>query len=94
MVRIARPTSQAIWHRGRSHRRPNRSWSPNRRHFASPDRILKHADFSHRRPTSQDLRRDFSGIFLLFQVRLMGFRIASEKILLKNFASLAICERS
>ena len=35
VVRIARPTSLAIWHRGRSHRRPNRSGSPNRRHFAS-----------------------------------------------------------
>ena len=37
VVRIARPTSLAIWHRRRSHRRPNRSGSPNRRHFASLD---------------------------------------------------------
>ena len=37
VARIARPTSLAIWHRGRSHRRPNRSGSPNRRHFASLD---------------------------------------------------------
>ena len=35
MVRIARPTNLlAIWHCGRSHRRPNRSRSPNQRHFA------------------------------------------------------------
>ena len=54
VVRIARPTSLAIWHRGCSHRRPNRSWSPNRRHFASLD-LKKHPDLSHRRPTSQAL---------------------------------------
>ena len=59
VVRIARPTSLAIWHRGCSHRRPNRSGSPNRRHFASLD-LKKHPDFSHRRPTSQDFRRRFS----------------------------------
>ena len=58
MVRIARPTSLAIWHRGCSHRRPNRSGSPNRRHFASLD-LKKHPDVSHRRPTSQDFRRRF-----------------------------------
>ena len=58
VVRIARPTSLAIWHRGRSHRRPNRSGSPNRRHFASLD-LQKHANFSHRRPTSQDFCRRF-----------------------------------
>ena len=58
VVRIARPTSLAIWHRGCSHRRPNRSGSPNRRHFASLD-LKKHPDFSHRRPTSQDFRRLF-----------------------------------
>ena len=34
---MAWSTSLAIWHRGRSHRRPNRSESPNRRHFASLD---------------------------------------------------------
>ena len=39
MARIARPTSLIFWHRGRSHRRPNRSGSPNRRHFASLDLI-------------------------------------------------------
>ena len=38
VVRIARPASLAFWHRGHSHRRPNRSGSPNRRHFASLDR--------------------------------------------------------
>ena len=37
VVRLARPTSLAIWGRGRSHRRPNRSESLNRRHFASLD---------------------------------------------------------
>ena len=58
VVRIARPTSLAIWHRGCSHRRPNRSGSPNRSHFASLD-LKKPSDFSHRRPTSQDFRRHF-----------------------------------
>ena len=41
VVRIARPELLSIWHRGRSHRRPNRSGSPNRRHFASLD-LKKH----------------------------------------------------
>ena len=44
VFRIARPTSLAIWHRGYSHRRPNRSGSPNRRHFASLD-LKEHLDF-------------------------------------------------
>ena len=44
MVRIARPTSLAIWHRGCSHRRPNRNGSPNRRHFASLN-LKKQPDF-------------------------------------------------
>ena len=61
MVRIARPESLAIWHRGRSHR-PNRSGTPNRRHFASLD-LKKHPDFLHRRPTSQDFRGFFSWHF-------------------------------
>ena len=34
-----------IWHRGRSHRRPNRSGSPNRRRFASLN-LKTHPDFS------------------------------------------------
>ena len=37
VARIARPVSLAIWHRGCSHRKPNRSESPNRKHFASLD---------------------------------------------------------
>ena len=87
VVRIARPESLAIWHRGRSHRRPNRSGSPNRRHFASLG-LKKHPDFSHRRPTSQDFRwLFFSRNFLWFQIKRMCFRIASEK---KLFASLVI----
>ena len=77
VVRIARLASLAIWHRGRSHRRPNRSGSPNRRHFASLD-LNKHPDFSHRRPASQDFRRLF---FLAFS---WDFR-SSECV----FASLA-----
>ena len=63
VVRIARPTSLTIWHRGRSHRRPNRSGSPNRRHFASLD-LKKDPDFSHRKLTSQDFRRFFFWHFL------------------------------
>ena len=72
VVRIARPTSLAIWHRGRSHRRPNRNESPNRRHFASLD-LKKHADFSHRRPTSQNFRRDSSAIFVAISEQANGF---------------------
>ena len=90
VVRIARPASLAIWHRRRSHRRPNRSESPNRRPFASLD-LKKHADFSHRRPTSQDFRREFSAISLCFQIKLMGFRIASEK-LFRIASDLGVCD--
>ena len=46
-----------------SHRRQNRNGSSNHRHVALLD-LKEHADFSHRRPTSQDFCRDFSGIFL------------------------------
>ena len=48
VVRIARPTTLAISHRGCSHRRPDRNGSPNHRHFASLD-LKINADFSHRR---------------------------------------------
>ena len=44
------------------HRRPNRSGSPNRRHFDDRS-ILQNADFSHRRPTSQDFCRRFFWCF-------------------------------
>ena len=84
MLRIARPISLVIWHRGRSHRRPNCSRSPNRKHFASLD-LKKHADFSHRRPTSQDFAQkvfwhfpvisDQANVFLQAE---MLFRIASD----------------
>ena len=37
VARTARPTSPAIWHRGRLHRKPNRSERPNLRHFESLD---------------------------------------------------------
>ena len=77
MVRIARPTSLAIWHRGRWHRRANRSGSPNRRPFASLD-LKNHPDFLHRRPTSQDFSQ---ALFLAFSC---DFR-SSECV----FASLA-----
>ena len=83
MVRIARPTSLAIWHCGRSHRRPIRNESPNRRHFASLDLKLYMPIFR----IARQHRSIFAGTFLLFllwfQIKLMGFRIAS-------FASLVI----
>ena len=86
VVRIARPELLVIWHRGRSHRRPNRSGSPNRRHFASLD--LKNIPIFR---IAGQHRRIFAGffscIFLRFQIKRMGFRIASEK---NFFASLAI----
>ena len=63
VVCIARLTSLMIWRRGHSHRRPNRSESPNRRHFASFNTKM-HADSSHRRPTSQD----FTGASVAFPV--------------------------
>ena len=86
VVRVARPTSLAIWHRGHSHRRPNRSQSPNRRHFASLD-LKEHPDFSHRRPTSQDFRRLF---FWHFPVISDQENVFSHRQRKKNFfASLA-----
>ena len=73
VVRIARPTSLAIWHRARSHRRPNRSRSPNRRHFENTP-IFRIAG-QHRRIFAEG----FSGVFVWFQIKLMWFHIASEK---------------
>ena len=90
VVRIARPESLAIWHRGRSHRRPNRSGSPHRRHFASLD-LKKHPDSSHRRPTSQDFRRCFSCIFLRFQIKRMCFRIATKHFF-RIASDLGMCD--
>ena len=37
VVSIARHTSLAIWHRGGSHRKPDRNESPSRKHFALLD---------------------------------------------------------
>ena len=84
VVRIARPELLAIWHCGRSHRRPNRSGTPNRRHFASLD--LKNTPIFR---IAGQHRRIFAGffacIFLWFHIQRMCFRIK------KNFfASLAI----
>ena len=59
VVRIARPASLAIWHRGRSHRKPNRSGSPNRSHFTSLD-LKKHADFAHHFIVISDQANGFS----------------------------------
>ena len=59
VVRIARPKSLAIWHRKQSHRRPDCSESPNRRHVASLG-AKKHVIFWHRSPALQDFRV-FSG---------------------------------
>ena len=78
VAHIARPASLVIWHRVNSHRRPNRNESPHRRHFASLD-VNIHAEKPHRRPTSQDFRRNFCGIFLRHQSKLRGLCIASEK---------------
>ena len=91
MVRIARPTSLATWHRGRSHSSPNRSGSPNRRHFASLD-PKQHADFSHSKSTSRDFCRSFQGIFLRIQSNLRCFRIASEKELFRIANDLGVCD--
>ena len=48
------PASLAIRHRMQSHGRPDRSGSPNRKHFASLN-VEEHAYFSHHKPTSLDL---------------------------------------
>ena len=93
VVRIARPTSLAIWHRGCSHRmfsqrRPNRNGSPNRRHFASLD-LKEHPDFLHRKPTSQDIRSFFPGISCAFRSSECVFA-SLAKNLFRIGASLAI----
>ena len=77
VVRIDRPTSLAIWHRGCSHRRPNRNGSPNRRHFASLD--LKNTPIFR---IAGQHRRIFTGFF--FRAFSCDFR-SSECV----FASLA-----
>ena len=72
VVRIARPLSLAIWHRGHSHRRPNRSQCQNHRHFASLD-LGSHADFSYRKPALQDFRGSFCGTFPVNSEQPKGF---------------------
>ena len=94
VARIARPTSLAIWHRGRSHRRPNRSGSPNRKHFASLD-LKKHPDFSRCGPIAQDFRSFCFFFFFIFLAFSCDFRsseyvFASLEKNKKKFASLAI----
>ena len=82
VVRIARPLSLAIWHRGHSHRRPNRSQSQNHRHFASLD-LGSHADLSYRKPASQDFRGSFCGSFPVNSDQPKGF---SHRWSEKNFS--------
>ena len=90
MARIARPRSLAIWHRGCSHRRPNRSGSPNRRHFASLD-LKKHPDFPHRRPTSQDFRSIFLAFSCDFRSSECAFASLAEK-LFRIASDLGMCD--
>ena len=92
MARIARPAaSLAIWHRGRSHRRPNRNEGPNRRHFASLD-LKMHAKIAHRRPTSQDFHWSSSAFFpVVSHIKLSLIRVFVAPLAKTNFfASLAI----
>ena len=63
VVRIARPTSLAIWHRRRLHRRPNRSGSPNRRRFPSLD-LKKTSRFFASQANIARYSQAFSAIFL------------------------------
>ena len=72
VARITRPTVLAIWHRGCSHCMPNHRESPHRRHFACLV-VKTHADISRRRPTSQEFRRSFSGIFPVISEQDKGF---------------------
>ena len=90
-VCIARPTSLAIWHRGRPHRRPNRSRSPNGRHFASLD-LKKHPIFRIAGRHRTIFAGFFPGIFLRFQIKRMCFRIASEKKLFRIASDLGMCD--
>ena len=90
VVRIARPTSLAIWHRGCSHRRPNRSGSPNRSHFASLD-LKKHPDVFASQANIAGFSQAFvSGIFLRFQIK--HIRIASEKKIACIASDLGMCD--
>ena len=91
VVRIARPTSLAIWHRRRSHRRPNRNGSPNRKHFASLDR-KKHADILHRRPTSQHFRRRFFWRFRVISDQATVFSHRSRKKTFHIASALDVCD--
>ena len=92
VVRVARPTSLPIWHRGRSRRKPDCSGSPTRKHFASLD-LQKHADFPHRKPTSQDFRRRFFLHFPLIsdQAKVFSHRIPKKK-LFRIASDLGVCD--
>ena len=89
VVRIARPTSLAVWHR-RSHRRPNRSGSPNRKHFESLD--LKTCRFFASQANIAGFSQKVFLVFLWFQIKLMGFRIASKKRLFRISSDLGVCD--
>ena len=91
MARITRPASLVIWHRGRSHRRPNRSGSPNRRHFASLD-LKKHPHFSHRKPTSQDFCRLFFWHFPAISDQADVFSHRDAKKLFRIASDLGVCD--
>ena len=92
VARIARPKSLAIWHRGRSHRRPNCSGSPNRRHFASLD-LKIHPDFPHCRPTSQDFRRRFFLHFPVINLRASEYVFTSlAKKQFRIASDLGVCD--
>ena len=91
MVRIARPASLAIWHRGHSHRKPNRNESPNRRHFASLD-LKKTCRFF----ASQANIAGFSqGFFCYFPVIFRSSEWAFASLAKKHFriaSDLGVCD--
>ena len=75
-------TSNLVSHPVRSHRRPDGSESPNRRHFASFD-LKMDADISYHKPTSQDFHRGFCGMFRVIDEQAKG-RIASDLVVCES----------
>ena len=89
VARIARPALLAFWHRAHWHPRPNRSQSPNRKHFSSLD-LEKYADFLHR-PTSQDFRGNFCGTFPVNFEQPKGYLHRDARKLYCMTSDLGVC---
>ena len=94
VVRIARPKSLAIWHRGCSHRRPNRGGSPNRRHFASLDLKKTPRFFASQANIAGFSQKVFLAFSCDFRSSECVFASLAKKKLFRIASDLGMCDSS